>query len=408
MTSHRTSSIQRPITGEVTRPTRRRPRPFDGTPGRGLPERPLPGRPGNVLRAPTMAAARPGLARRPAARQPSTTVGRAPSSAMRRDTGPATQAMPMTEPLVRRGTPERRGGNRGSSRPAAQSRRDLRPRPLAVVAGQPEDLPTARPSTPRGRSAAPPIEAPAPRRPAPAGRSAKRRAVEASAGTVRPKRRRKRSDTASDTGRRSAGKRRASAARDGAAPPRPSALRDVTRPIARDSRMAERRPARIGYGLIAAAIGLALVAALVVLPVRRWWNQREDLADRRSELEILSNANNQLGNDVAALNTPEGIEAAARKDLNYGYPGEDRTRSVGDPQAPVLLPAGFPYDVVTNILAARTNLAATSPNPVDTAAPAGGATVPAAGAPADSTVPAATEPPEPTIAPPPGALTPAP
>ena len=95
------------------------------------------------------------------------------------------------------------------------------------------------------------------------------------------------------------------------------------------------------------------------------------------------------------------------KDLNYGYPGEDRTRSVGDPQAPIVLPPGFPYSVVTNILAARTNLAATSPNPVDTA-PGGVATVPAAGAPVDSTVPAATEPPEPTIAPPPGALTPVP
>jgi cell division protein FtsB len=186
------------------------------------------------------------------------------------------------------------------------------------------------------------------------------------------------------------------------------ALRDVTRPIARDSRMAERRPVRIGYGLIAAAIGLALVAALVVLPIRRWWNQREDLADRRSELDILRDANAQLGNDVAALNTPDGIEAEARTALNFGYPGEERTRSVGDPQAPMVLPAGYPYSLVTNILAARTNLAAASPNPLDTTV-AGAATVPAdpaAGAPVDTTAPVATEAPDPTIAPPPGALTP--
>jgi cell division protein FtsB len=414
MTSHRTSSIQRPITGEVTRPTRRRRRPsIDGTPGRGLPERPLPGRPGNVLRAPTMAAARPGAARRPAVRQPSTTVGRAPSAAMPRDAGPPTQAMPLTEPLVRKGTTDRRGGNRnrGSSRPAAPPRREPRPRPLAVLAGQPEDPPATRPGTPRGRSAAPRVEAPARRRPAPAGRSAQRRAADTGAGGDRPKRRGKQSAGPPDAAPRPAGKRRGSAARDGAAHPRPSALRDVTRPIARDSRMAERRPVRIGYGLIAATIGLALVAALVVLPVRRWWNQREDLADRRSELEILRNANSQLGNEVAALNTPEGIEAAARTDLNFGYPGEERTRSVGDPQAPIVLPPGFPYSMVTNLLAARTDMAATSPNPAGTTVAAGGATVPAdpnGAAAADTTVPAATDPPEPTIAPPPGLLTPSP
>ena len=39
---------------------------------------------------------------------------------------------------------------------------------------------------------------------------------------------------------------------------RPSPLHDLSRPIARDSRMSERRPVRIGYGLIAGAIVAAL------------------------------------------------------------------------------------------------------------------------------------------------------
>ena len=65
---------------------------------------------------------------------------------------------------------------------------------------------------------------------------------------------------------------------------RPSPLHDLSRPIARDSRMSERRPVRIGYGLIAGAIVAALIAALVVLPIRRWWNQRDELADRQNEL----------------------------------------------------------------------------------------------------------------------------
>lgn len=191
---------------------------------------------------------------------------------------------------------------------------------------------------------------------------------------------------------------------------RTSALRDVTRPIARDSRMAERRPARIGYGLIAATIGVALVAALVVLPIRRWWNQRADLADRKSELDILRQANAQLGNEVNALNTEEGIETAARTELNFGYPGEERTRPVGEATAPFVLPGGYPYSLVTKILADRTNLAAASPNPV----PAdGSATLPAdptaSTATTDTQAPPPTDPPEPTIAPPPGnAVAPAP
>ena len=147
--------------------------------------------------------------------------------------------------------------------------------------------------------------------------------------------------------------------------------------------MAERRPIRIGYGVIAAAIACALVAALVVLPVRRWWSQRDELAARERELEILQGANGRLQQDVTALNTPEGVESAARDDLNFGFPGEQRTIAVGDVQAPYALPAGYPYTVVTNILNARTNIAAQRAADASTTTIA--ATAPADTGPVDTT-----------------------
>jgi cell division protein FtsB len=397
-TNHRTSSIQRPITGEVTRPTRRRHRSADGTPGRGLPERPLPGRPGNVLRASTTATTRPGTPRRRAApatssrrppapateRPPKAATATEPKAAARRSpaaartAGPPTAAMPLTEPLVRSSSPVRReGGRRGSARPGGVTRPTREASPLRVV---------AEPQTPRGFG-------PADVRPAPDTNSVGR-ARRATKGTAR--RAAADATTPARTGRTS--RRGRAGSNSTTDQPRSSPLRDVTRPIARDSRMAQRRPARIGYGLVAAAIGLALVAALVVLPVRRWWNQRADLADRKSELDILRQANAQLGDKVAALNTPEGIEAEARTALNWGYPGEERTRSVGDPQAPMVLPPGFPYSLVNAILGSRANLAAAPPSPDGSVA-----TDPAAGdATTSDTASTPTAAPEPTIAPPPG------
>jgi hypothetical protein len=75
-----------------------------------------------------------------------------------------------------------------------------------------------------------------------------------------------------------------------------------------------------------------------------------------------------------------------------------------------VLPTGYPYDMVTAILAARVNLAAASPNPTATVpADAAAAGAPADTTPTDSTAPAATDPPDPTIAPPAGnPLSPAP
>lgn len=298
-----------------------------------------------------------------------------------RDPSAGTAGIPLTEPLRRATSADAQASRRG--RFGRQARRTP-PAPGPTTAGRARPTGSGRGSTGPGRVGGDRSS------PTGTGRKAARADTDRKAptGTDRTGR--------SDTGSAARGARRAATGNDPArsgSSKRPSALRDVTRPIARDSRMTQRQPLRIGYGLIAGAIGLALVAALVVLPIRRWWDQRADLADRKNELAILERANDQLTREVTALNTPEGIEVAARDELDYGYPGEERTRSVGAMDAPIALPSGYPYSIVTGILTARANLAvappATEPGATDAAA-------------SDATAaPAATEAPEPTIAAPP-------
>ncbi len=361
---HRTTSIQRPVTGETTPSARapRRRRNGNDTPGRGLPERPLPGRPGAVRRAPVAkvrTAAGPSAATLPPAEQFAATIAAA---------RPASQ---------------RSVSARVPGQPSLPTPRPIEPVVGIVAAGassldsEARSPDTARPSR-RKRSGQPGATAPAaPEQRAPTNPARRpATAVEFSARTA---------TTANDRSSATPSTRplRAVPAEPPAtgSKPRPSALRDLSRPIARDSRMAERRPIRIGYGVIAAAIACAIVAALVVLPVRRWWNQRDELAARERELEILQHANGQLQQDVNALNTPDGIESAARDDLNYGFPGEERISGVGDPPTPYALPTGYPYSLVTSILVSRANIAAqTAADATTTAAPA-----PADSATADTT-----------------------
>jgi cell division protein FtsB len=139
----------------------------------------------------------------------------------------------------------------------------------------------------------------------------------------------------------------------------------VTTAIKRDKRLVKGRGKRLVFALVAVVIAAALIASLFVLPVKSWFQQRDDLARKRNELAVLSNANAQLAADVNRLQTPDGIKEAARQEVGFVGVGEQRISVLDTPDAPVTLPIGWPYDAITQIVAVRAGLAAAP----DTAAP---------------------------------------
>lgn len=120
-------------------------------------------------------------------------------------------------------------------------------------------------------------------------------------------------------------------------------------------RIAGQRRSRIALGLLATVIVAAIAAALVVLPARAWMNQREELTAKKDELSTLDSANDALAADIDRLQTPEGIEDAARVELGYQMQGETRVSPLDTPNASTELPKGWPYSMVRQIVAVRTN-----------------------------------------------------
>jgi hypothetical protein len=121
--------------------------------------------------------------------------------------------------------------------------------------------------------------------------------------------------------------------------------------------------------MVAALITVALGAAVFVLPVRAWMNQRDDLARYEEQLSVLDDANAQLSAEVERLQTPGGIIEAARQELGYVAPGERRLVLTEIPPAPGLLPGGWTYGLVSAIVAARAAPAILAPAPPSSATP---------------------------------------
>jgi cell division protein FtsB len=136
-------------------------------------------------------------------------------------------------------------------------------------------------------------------------------------------------------------------------PVRSGALRDLTAPIARDKQLVQQRRGRVILGLIATLIALAIGAALFVLPVKSWMHQRDDLATRTSELAVLDAANSQLQGEVDRLQTDAGIKEAAREEIDYVDQGEHRITVLPIGPAPLTLPSGWPYNLISQIIALR-------------------------------------------------------
>ncbi|MEO5900061.1 MAG: hypothetical protein ABIR68_08000 [Ilumatobacteraceae bacterium] len=138
---------------------------------------------------------------------------------------------------------------------------------------------------------------------------------------------------------------------------------DFTRPISRDKQLVSGSGYRLLIGVVAVVVVAALMGALFVLPVKSWYRQRDDLAERQRRLVVLQEANTALLREVAYLKTPDGIMEAAREEIGYGNVGEKRVTVLPSPQAPLTLPARWPYDGVTQILAVRVAEAAKAAAP---------------------------------------------
>ncbi|HEY7625954.1 MAG TPA: septum formation initiator family protein [Ilumatobacteraceae bacterium] len=140
----------------------------------------------------------------------------------------------------------------------------------------------------------------------------------------------------------------------------------LTKPIPVEKQLVKGRGKRLVFGLVGTVIAASLIASLYVLPVKSWMQQRDDLQTKQNELTVLNNANAQLAADVNRLQTNDGIKEAARQELGYIGVGEERISVLSTPNAPLTLPAGWPYDTIAQIIAVRSIAPVTPVEPVAT------------------------------------------
>ena len=127
---------------------------------------------------------------------------------------------------------------------------------------------------------------------------------------------------------------------------------EFTRPIPRDKQLVQGRKRGLLWPF-ALVITAALVAALFVLPVKAWLRQQDDIDSKQRELAALQLANADLIDEVAMLQTPAGVEQAARQEIGYVKRGEIRLTVLTAPQAPITMPDGWPYDQMAQIVTVR-------------------------------------------------------
>ena len=142
-------------------------------------------------------------------------------------------------------------------------------------------------------------------------------------------------------------------------------IRDATRDLTRamteglarrtpaENRLIKSRPLRVLAWSFASLVVLAVAAAFFVFPMRDYFKQHEAIAQRTIEFEALADANEQLQDEIDALQTPAGVVAAARSELGYVYPGERRVNLLQMPELPTTLPSSWPYSMVSNIMSVR-------------------------------------------------------
>ena len=135
-------------------------------------------------------------------------------------------------------------------------------------------------------------------------------------------------------------------------------LGDFTRPIPKEKQLVRGRGKRLFVGLGLLVVVAAVVAALFVLPVQAWLRQEDDIARKEQIAEALESENASMTREIEQLQTPEGIEEAAREVIGYVQRGEIRLTVLPGTEAPTVLPSGWPYDQMAQVVAVRSAEAA--------------------------------------------------
>lgn len=134
-----------------------------------------------------------------------------------------------------------------------------------------------------------------------------------------------------------------------------SRLGDLSRPIPVERRISRRPRVAAFAGAFALCVIAAIAFAVFVLPISTWQDQSVDLDQRRAQLDELQRVNAELDAETRRLETADGIREAAREDFGFVELGEERSSILPLPPLPTDLPDGWPYNIVTEIIAARSS-----------------------------------------------------
>lgn len=141
--------------------------------------------------------------------------------------------------------------------------------------------------------------------------------------------------------------------RDSHADHAPLRLDDLTRGIPADKQLISGSGRRALITLLAVAVFGGVAAMMFVLPVKSWIRQRDDIANRQHELNVIRDANARLDAEIARLQTVEGTRQAARDELGWVDRNETQYRITDDTDVALTLPTGWPFATVASILTAR-------------------------------------------------------
>lgn len=96
------------------------------------------------------------------------------------------------------------------------------------------------------------------------------------------------------------------------------------------------------------AIALVLFIGLVyfIFPTTTWLEQRTAAVELEADRDRLLGEQAGLRADIARMRTDEEIERIARRDFSLVYPGEEAYALLPAPEAPISLPAAWPFSVL--------------------------------------------------------------